>query len=283
MKPSRGKVRIGAVAVLGAVAFAMLTCAGCFDTAASNPARIRVDPNASAINERNAAISAHKLAAEDAWKACASALDRSVRECERVCPIDLSLFLTRSLTTQQLIDLIPKKCAESHGARILGLDKGQSLGGPDAAQSRQPCDVVATEQFREYAEGPALDRDARSCERVCPIDLPLPEIRSLTTKELIDRISESCAEHKTSECASVWLHKGNSGLGIEAEDRLGALENLDPVCDAAIHVVRLKKKEIEEDNEGIRAVRSYDEDELRHPANTMCNPTGDGGFNCYSW
>ncbi|MGO9798906.1 MAG: hypothetical protein ACLPQ0_05555 [Candidatus Binatus sp.] len=285
----RRKLRISTIAVLGAVAFAMLACAGCFDTGAPNPP-VRVDPITHATNERDAALLADKRAVDDAWKACTPAIDRSARECERVCPIDLPLPEIRSLTTEELIDRISKKCVESHGAAWLGgLDDAQSLslalslGSPRAAEAGRPCDVVATEQLKKFKEGPDLDRSARECERVCPIDLPLPEIKSLTTKELVDRISESCARRNLFECSAVSIRKGNAGPGVVGEDGLGVLENIDPACDAAIHVVRLKKKAINDANDSIRAMRSYDEEELRHPANTMCNPTGYGGFNCYSY
>jgi hypothetical protein len=142
MKQSRGKARIGAIAVLGAVASAMLACAGCFDTAPSPPPPI--DPLTRAYHERDVASAASDRAYADAQKACIpAALDHFARECERVCPIDLPLPVDiKTLTTKQIIGLIPKKCLESHSGLWLGEEFGPDESSPYPAQAADPCEVV---------------------------------------------------------------------------------------------------------------------------------------------
>jgi hypothetical protein len=87
MKPSRGKVRISASAVLGAVAFAMLACAGCFDTGApAAPAPWQPSPQLEAAGKADEdAVAAYKQASLDMLKVCAPVKPRSINDCAKVC------------------------------------------------------------------------------------------------------------------------------------------------------------------------------------------------------
>jgi hypothetical protein len=270
--------RISTATVLSAVV--LLICTGCFN-ASVPPNPVSLNAGTRASNEQAEALLVEKRAVDDAWKACSPAMDHSLRECEQLCPIDLPVPEIRGLTAKELLDRLPEKCVESHGSAWLGgIDDAQSLPSGSYShvpQSGRPCDVVATEQLKKYGEGAALDRAARECERVCPIDLPLPEIRSLSTKELIDRISQLCAQGHY-ECLAVSNRKDNAGLLVVAEDGLGVLENIDPACDAAIHLVRVKEKALDDAN---FRVRSYYEQPVA-PI-TSCVPTPGGGFDCYNW
>ena len=90
MKTPRGEIRISAVAVLVAVAFAVLVCAGCFDTGApAVPAHVyQPSPRLEADEKADKdALAAAKRADDDMVKVCPVVISRSIAGCEQVCAL----------------------------------------------------------------------------------------------------------------------------------------------------------------------------------------------------